>query len=238
MLAGGEKLPDYIARVWGNSTYMRDMIEGEFIIPMEDLINEYCPEMWDMLGEATPYYNLWTDGKMWSLPWEMRQMTLNNPYSVGGNGNILVRGDILEDLGYDFKSFKTTDDLKEILTKFMEVKDQYPEVVYPLYLSSANTAWLSCFAGRGNFGAYNYDKETEEIKYWFETDEGRKGLLLFNEFYRNGWLNPECFVTTTSFDDSLRAGSMFIAMKGNTYAVFHLHHVFRRRTHPVLYAAA
>ena len=45
MLAGGEKLPDYIARVWGNSTYMRDMIEGEFIIPMEDLINEYCPEM-------------------------------------------------------------------------------------------------------------------------------------------------------------------------------------------------
>ncbi len=212
MLAGGEKLPDYIARVWGTAASMKEMIEGEYIMCMEDLINEHCPLMWKVLGDATPYLTRWDDGKMWYLPW------LCTPsYTDYGslNGYIMARTDILEELGENYKSVRTTGQLKDVLARFMENRDNYPEVVYPLYLSIAPA--LSGLFGGGDFGTVWYDKANGNCLYWFESDAGRDTLMFFNELYRDGYINPECFVTSDDYISTLGAGKVFYAMNDNVW---------------------
>ena len=49
MLASGEKLPDIIATVYPSSIQYNEMIQGDYIHKIDELIDEYCPSMWDLL---------------------------------------------------------------------------------------------------------------------------------------------------------------------------------------------
>ena len=222
MIASGDTLPDIITSINPTSTHMSELIDGELIYPINELMDTYCPKMWDLLFDIeTTYYND-EDGNFWYLG---RQQIIPNleEYTVA-NGWYAVREDIYEDLGSP--ELSTPDDVWEYIAAFEEVSGNYPEVEY---------AWLDpVLYGRGNisvayamFGGiaqyssgsyYCYDKETENVYTVIDTEIGKEALKFYYDFAQAGYITQQSFAFENTSDE-LSVGSALIYSKMNTWEV-------------------
>lgn len=217
MLASGEKLPDLIGYVHQASPYAADLVSGEYVLCAEDLINEFAPEFWELyptqsqkeLASAT------SDGKMWAFA---------NGYALDGqshygymHGYCAVRSDILEALGRTNLDIKTLDDFYAVLDEFSQIKDQFPEVEYPVYLKGIR-AQFSSFFGDIGAGDIRYNASDDSFYFWFENDAGYNTMKMFNKLYRDGNLKEESIITSNPVIDDLGAGKALFYFENNVWA--------------------
>jgi len=216
MMASGEKLPDIIHGVSFNSPIASQLISGGYVLAAEDLINEYAPEFWDIYEPFQKDF-LTIDGKMWSFS---NGLFLDGDYPYGYMyGYIQGRTDVLDAVGYDYLGIKTLDDFYAVLERFDEIRDQFPEVQFPIYIKGIRSQYASIFGDVGS-GNIKYNEAEDSLYFWWENDAGRKVIELFNDFYLRGWLHEETIVTTNDVRDDLRAGKSIFYFEGNTWAAW------------------
>ncbi|MDW7656305.1 MAG: extracellular solute-binding protein [Bacillota bacterium] len=224
MLAGGDKLPDFIQGFSGSSVYMTEMIEGEYIYPITDLIDEYCPMFESMLDPAEVAFLTKDNGKIYSLPNQFGTFDyFSSPYFTM-NGGFAARADVLEAMGNP--KLETTDDLLFTLDAFDKIKDKYPEIKYP-FLTGIYDIWTgqpfySMFGGvagmAGTSQGLDYNAEAGTVEYFVSNDIGRSYLSFLNQIYRKGYITPDMFAVA-NFNEEYSSGSLLFNIGNNVWMV-------------------
>lgn len=159
------------------------------IIPLEDLIDQYGPNIKKKLGK---YYDLLKDedGHIYSI-YGIRQA---NESPAGTQASFAVQYKVLEEAGYP--EIKTLDQLFEVIKAYYE---KHPTVdgskTIPwsgLGLQMiANNSAISA-AGKPDHGAYFMD-ENNNVKLAYTAEFTKEYLKFLNRFHQEGMLDPELF---------------------------------------------
>ncbi|RAP76071.1 hypothetical protein [Paenibacillus montanisoli] len=116
-LAGGD-LPDIIQVKHINTTYLKDMIEGNHIIPLDDLVASNGPDIQKPIFEKSLAYSkqFWSNdtGKLYVIPVQTGNAGWGFDQQIGFN----VRWDYYKELGYP--EVKSIDDMVNILAAMVE----------------------------------------------------------------------------------------------------------------------
>lgn len=215
MMASGERLPDLIGHVHQTTSYARDLISGGYVLCAEDLINEYAPEYWNIFpGDFQKQMAASGDGKMWAFA-DGYDLDGESPYGYM-HGYFAVRSDILEAMGKTNLDIKTLDDFYSVLEEFSKIKDQFPEVQYPVYLKGIRSQFAAIF-GEVSTGDIKYDTNTDSLYFWFQNQAGYNTLKMFNKLYRDGYLKEESIISTNDVIDDLGAGKAFFFFENNVW---------------------
>lgn len=220
MLASGEKLPDIIATVYPSSIQYNEMIQGDYIHKIDELIDEYCPSMWDLLYPEEIEFSKMEDGHIYYVSRQTQSVSYSNSPYFYMNGHIATRTDILNDLGYKIDEITSTDKWIEVMDAFMARKDEWPEVNYPIYIyqpSLTSGAFDGMFGGETTSSPYRYDMETDTLSYWFESERGLEQLKFWNRMYKEGYLPKNVF--TDDFASIVPQGSFLFLLKNNAWEV-------------------
>lgn len=225
MLSSGDKLPDFIARIDTGSEQYRDMVETDTVWDLKELIDTYCPEMWDLMD---PYIRDWAvdeDGHMYNMPIQCMSEAASD-YAIA-NGWVCVRGDICKELGIEPESIKTLEDVENALAAFTKRADEWPEVKYPLSYNTFRMwtgdprPWYNVFGGYGlNYGDGGldmiYDKEAGTVHWWIEDEIGYKALKYMNKLNQLGYTSEANF-NIGSYTEECEAGSIFLLCGTNMW---------------------
>lgn len=162
------------------------------LIPLEDLIKEYCPNLTALLDERDAWANITApDGHIYSLP----NFTRTAPNADSGSCWYINKG-WLDKLGLEEP--KTVEELYNVLKAFKEkdpngngIADEIP--VAALNATSSYNALLGYF-GEG-FSYPNYWMVIDgQMEYLPTTEFFKENLLnLFSKMYAEGILNPDMF---------------------------------------------
>lgn len=210
MLSGGN-LPD-IVLMDRRSDIVNQYIAAGAVIPLNDLIEEYAPNIQQMYGE-TLNLSRYSDGKNYYL---------NNWYGLDPTPDrgINMRMDILEELGFGDKAkngdYFTQDEFVAMLKAY---KEKYPTVngqetipfaVNGEYMETV----LSTF--RGMYGMKNYYVDDNNDVFFSVRDPRYLEMVQFiNALYRDGLIDKEWAVTKSDmFSEKLASGAVFAANGG------------------------
>jgi putative aldouronate transport system substrate-binding protein len=210
MLNSGS-LPD-IVLMDRRSDILNQYIAAGALVPLNDLIEQYGPNIKKMYGE-TLNLSRYQDGKNYYL---------NNWYGLDPfpDRAINMRMDILEELGYGEKAEKgdyfTQDEFVDILRKFKEKyptingKESIPFTLNGEYMETV----LSTF--RGMYGMKNYYIDNDNKVFFNVRDPRYLEMVQFiNMLYRDGLLDKEWAVSKSDmFSEKLATGAVFAANGG------------------------
>lgn len=191
MLSGGDRLdvlPVYFSQA---SSY----INAGQIINLADYIYDHGQGILDFMGEDVATSGS-MNGFIYGIP--------ANKESSSKAG-IVMRKDIVDELGIDMESLKTPWDLTEV---FAAVKAAHPE--------------LDCVSGSNilykiethdplfdDFGVLMDHGQDTTVTNWFETEEYRERASLVNEWYKAGYVKLDAATTTETNQNLVKAGSLF-----------------------------
>jgi len=216
MMASGEKLPDFLVSIATSSNIMSNLLKGDYLYSITELMDEYAPNMRKIMLKGEEEFNS-IDGQLYYLSNHAYGFDHMDPRYVRLMGNWAVRQDILEELGNP--PLNTSDDVVNVLTM---VKEKYPEITYPLFLFSSQTAFPMFAMFGGKASAHDlftgYDAASDEVYLWYERPEGKEALKFTNELYRKGLINPEMY-TVTDFATLLDQGKIFLFGSPNIWNI-------------------
>ena len=168
-----------------------------------ELIEKYCPE-WKpdpvAIANASSYS---TDGNyyfLFSHAFTTEQWQ-NATAGVPSMGSLVYREDIAKELGFDAPSFTTIEELDAL---YAAVHEKYPEMEILSYGPVTGLQYFECM-----FGISPHTK-------WIDNGDGtyshvinsvnfEKEMRKLNEYYRLGYINPDCF----AYDESTADGYMY-----------------------------
>ncbi len=203
---------------------MGDVVISENIARMNDsnlnwsydeLCEKYGMSM-DQFDPVTQFINTADDGHIYAILVGFSPDKVMEEYKAVLEGEgILVREDILTELGMTQEDINSVEDLEAV---FAQVKEKYPDMV-PCVWSSSNECRVPNIlygARRENDGFIDQDGEL----YTFIDDPKMKdAYMLLNRWYRLGYITAENFSFTTGNEDLeyFVAGKAFCNIKyGNT----------------------
>lgn len=202
-IASGE-LGDML-KVYGSSNLVT-MVENELLLPLNDLIDEYAPGLWETHGEALEFAkNYFGDGNIYFIPILVgRAATASD---VVARNLYSVRWDLYKELGYP--ELKNPDDLVEVLTDMVALEPKTPEGknVYGASFYVTNTSFFGMsvkFEDTYGFidvkGHYVFKDMNGEINYSMidETGPYWRAVEFYNKCYRAGILDPDSFTQQSS----------------------------------------
>lgn len=209
MLTSGD-LPDIILMDRRSSIVSR-YISGGALVPLNDLIDQYGPDIKEMYGDVLEK-SRFTDGKNYYL---------NNWYGLDPDPDrgVSMRMDILEEFGYGDKAKNgesfTQEEFVDLLTKF---KNAYPEIdgqpaipftVNGQDMSESNAGSLSIF--KGMYGMKNYyETEDKQIQFSVKDPQYLAMVKFVNRLYREGLLDKEWIVNKEEgFKQKVASGAVF-----------------------------
>ncbi|MCJ8010437.1 ABC transporter substrate-binding protein [Paenibacillus sp. KQZ6P-2] len=204
MLASND-LPD-VLMIDRGSDIMNKYIATGAIIPLNDLIDEYGPNIKKMYGD-TLQKTRHTDGKNYYLPnWYGLEQ-----YPIFG---FLMRMDLLKELGVEGKVNNgeafTADEFVDLLTRF---KEKYPTIdgkpTIPITLNGEN---MGAVTGtfKGMFGIMPYYEVNGELQKDIRDPQYLEMIKFMNSLYTKGLLDKE-WVTlkTKQYEEKLAGGNVF-----------------------------
>lgn len=223
MIASGDPLPDVITNLGTGTVHYRDLVDGDALYPINELISQYCPLMNDLLEDYAKGIATDEDGNMWYLPKGVTTGTASDYF--GTNGWVAVRGDVCEALSIEPLSIKTLADMENVLELWSASKDQWPEIKYPIYFQGlTNNAgngrpFYNSFGGQLDFNLgldMIYDKTEDSVHFWIEDDYGYKAVKYMWSLAQKGYVDESSFAFTNTYDE-LCAGSTLIACGENMW---------------------
>lgn len=228
MIASGDPLPDIISGISVASTQYQDLVDSDSLYDLRELIEEYCPEMWEDMEAYPRDAAVDEDGHLYYLPMQASTET-KAPYLIS-NGWFSVRGDVCEYFGIDPMSIDTLEDMENLLALYEENKDLWPEIKYPIYLPAMNSnstradgrPFYNSYGGKLNFfndtGKIDmiYDKEADSVHYWLEDEYGYQALKYMWSLAQKGYVTEASFGMGAIFDE-MKAGSVLISCGTNQW---------------------
>lgn len=192
MIASGE-YPDVIS----SSGEMAKLMDAEAYIPLDDLIEQYGPNIKRVYG---PYFDKMrhTDGKIYTLPYSANQGEYTGDPNVGG-GAFWIQRSVLKEFNYP--KITTLDEYFDLIKQY---KDKYPTVdgkdtigfvslagVPNNFFTLQNPAMH--LAGYPNDGSVMVDMNTHEARLVAGTEEQKRWIQKLNEANSQGLFDPESF---------------------------------------------
>ncbi|MCM2677967.1 extracellular solute-binding protein [Alkalicoccobacillus plakortidis] len=175
----------------GNLTPGMEVDYGKqgILIPLEELIAEYAPNIQSLLDENPDIARSITtvDGHIYSLP------VINQHPHSGWSVPMWYNGAWLDALGVE-EVPKTTDELYELLVRFKNddpngngQNDEIP--LLDVQMNSTRLAFLGAFGMK----AWGVEEVDGEIRYAPQTENYKEYLSYMNKLYDEGLLDPETF---------------------------------------------
>lgn len=192
MIASGD-YPDVV----NGRNFHQKFIDAGVTIPLEDLIDEYGPNIKKLYGES---YNklIREDGHVYMLP---AFIPTEDVYKTTPDQGFYIQKRVLEEFGYP--EITTVEEYFELLRRFVA---KYPETngkstlgFTSLFYSWRNYAVMnapSCVTGHPNDGSGNVDLINGKwvVSSHYDTSDAKKIYSLYNEMYLDGLFDPESFV--------------------------------------------
>ncbi|WP_339783895.1 ABC transporter substrate-binding protein [Paenibacillus sp. FSL R7-0313] len=193
MIASGD-YPDVIS----SSGEMSKLLDAGAYIPLDDLIEEYGPNIKRVYG---PYFDKMKnaeDGKIYALPYTANQGEYSGSPNVGG-GAFWIQRSVLKEFNYP--KITTLDEYFDLIQDY---KEKYPTVDGAETIGFVSLAGVANnfftlqnpamhLAGYPNDGSVMVDMTTHEAKVVAGTDAQKKWIQKLNEINAQGMLDPESF---------------------------------------------
>lgn len=196
MLSSGEKLDLFVIRGEQFNSYL----SSEQLTDMTDLIQEYGQGIIEAVGQSFIDAGK-ANGSLYGI-------TTNRDLAIG-HGGLMVRKDILEELGYTKEDIQTVDDLDAL---FADVHAAYPDMLVlsnnaggTLYgtLGMCFDPLTDGFAVLRNFG------EDLEVVNAFATEEYQQYCEHARRWYEAGYISADIAANTESGSTMVKSGRAF-----------------------------
>ncbi|GIQ68021.1 extracellular solute-binding protein [Xylanibacillus composti] len=203
MIASREPMDIYFTAQW--SGYAVNVSKGAFLDLAELLETEAGQGIVEILDPAYLEGSK-INGKNYGVPTNKE---------IAGQGGIIYRSDIAEELGLDMSNIQTPADLKPIL---QAVKEAKPEMI-PLFMRDGETFNVHYFAQYDFLGDANIpgvvlkDLDDTVVKPRFEFDRYKENLDIARDFFLAGLINQDATTTTLSTQDAMQAGNVFMTIQ-------------------------
>ncbi|SFL46341.1 putative aldouronate transport system substrate-binding protein [Gracilibacillus orientalis] len=194
-VASGE-LPDAIMNAGYSDYELLDLANDEAIIPVEDLIDQYMPNLQAVLEQAPEYRAMMTapDGHIYAFPWiEELGAGKESIHSLDATGWINVEW--LDELGLDMPS--TTEELKEALVAFKENDMAGDGQTIPMSFiinhGGEDLSFLFSPFGEGDNWDHTVVSNDDEVIFTTAQEEYREGINYLHELYELDLMDVEAF---------------------------------------------
>lgn len=204
-------LPDIIAIDRGAAANDQYIANGA-VIPLDDLIEQYAPNIKAQLGGTLDKVRNLNDGKVYGLPsWFQDEVA---PSAVFGFN---IRMNYVKELGfydtYVEKGYFTQDEFLDLLRTW---KAKYPEIngnkTLPLCFNADNqSATLFCFRGMFGIDSY-YVTEDGQLQNNLRHPRSKDMYLFMNQLYREGFIDVDWPSNKKAlFDEKVTGGYVLAA---------------------------
>ena len=214
-LTAGDKLPDAFWNFIGglSGQYAVQYAEQDVFIPTQDLINEYCPTLVQILEDNPQYQKeiVTPDGNMYGFPYIEQMKGL-----VMTSGPLLINQNWLDQVGMDLPT--TVDEFTDILYAFKEAGDLNgngeadeipaltmfgPEEIDQFGSYNMFYRFTGCFGQADSYCYGNYLADhlaviDGKITFTGMNESIRKTADYFHQLYADGLLNVNCFESTST----------------------------------------
>ncbi|MDQ0091221.1 putative aldouronate transport system substrate-binding protein [Paenibacillus anaericanus] len=225
MMATGN-LPDIISLDrWNSTSLIQTLMSSGTVAPLNELMEQYDPYLSTILPESMVDWYTQEDGNVYAIPnyYVSPEMLDEYPdvkpfYNDHSNGQIIVRKDIMDQLGITVEDLQQEDSLIAALKKVKEANIQYKGMtVLPLYFDDKDK-YISDSLGvlAGSFGAV-YEAEDGSYVDVRRTSEYKHVLEFGNKLFSEGLLSLENFTSARNqIEEKMTQGAIF--MKIGSYA--------------------
>ena len=214
-LTAGDELPDAFWNFIGglSGQYAVQYAEQDVFIPTQDLINEYCPTLVQILEDNPQYQKeiVTPDGNMYGFPYIEQMKGL-----VMTSGPLLINQNWLDQVGMDLPT--TVDEFTDILYAFKEAGDLNgngeadeipaltmfgPEEIDQFGSYNMFYRFTGCFGQADSYCYGNYLADhlaviDGKIIFTGMNESIRKTADYFHQLYADGLLNVNCFESTST----------------------------------------
>ncbi|MDR2994251.1 MAG: extracellular solute-binding protein, partial [Bacillus cereus] len=196
-IASGE-LPDAIFNAGAGDYDLLNWAESGVIVPLEDLIDDYMPNLKKIYDENPQYRQLSMapDGHIYSFPW-IEELGEGKESIHTVNDMAWINVEWLDRLGLDMP--ETTDELMTVLEAFKNDdpngNGQKDEIPFSFINNGGNEDLKFLFAAFGDGDNDDHLIVDNDGKVQFTADkEGYKeAIKYFNKMYEKGLIDPEAF---------------------------------------------
>ena len=204
-MANVKSLTDF---VWNASFSDSDLLryaDQGIIIELEDLIDEYMPNLKAVFDKYPEYRTMCEDedGHIWALPWIEQLGSEKTAIQTVGNNMSYINKKWLDFLGLEIPT--TIDEFEQTMIAFKENEAKLQEE----FGIDGSIIPISCIVndndlnilingfgdGIGDVDMGNHIAVTDDLEVicTATTDGFRKGLEWLNKLYNEGLIDPECF---------------------------------------------
>lgn len=196
LMIASDDYPDMM--IYMNATQIQDWIEAGKVLPTEDLMKKFAPEYYEQFKDYIPRMKA-DDGNLYKLAVCWGNMTPENTIPLADTAPA-IRYDWYNEIGAP--DISTPDGfynaLKEMVAKHPTSPQGNKTYATSFYdtksVSSVVPSHLSWWGGMfGLKQGMDINDETNEVKYWINSDKGTKVVSYLNRFYREGLMDPDGF---------------------------------------------
>lgn len=225
MMATGN-LPDIITLDrWNSTSLIQTLMSSGSVAPLNELMEQYDPYLSTILPESMVDWYKQEDGNIYAIPnyYVSTELLEQYPdvkpyYNDHSNGQMLVRKDIMDQLGITVEELQQEDSFIAALKKVKDANIQYNGLpVLPLYFDDKDK-YISDSLGvlAGSFGAVNEAEDGSYIDVR-RTSEYKHVLEFGNKLFSEGLLSLENFTSARNqVEEKMTQGAIF--MKIGSYA--------------------
>ncbi|MBQ1608791.1 MAG: ABC transporter substrate-binding protein [Lachnospiraceae bacterium] len=204
-MANVNTLTDFVFNAgFGDSDLIRYADQG-VIIPVEDYIDEYMPNLKAVFDKYPEYRTMCTDenGHIWALPWIEQLGSEKTAIQTVGNNMTFINQKWLDFLGLETPT--TVDEFEAVLKAFQE---HAPELQKEFGIDG-DIIPMSCIVndqdpnllingfgdgiGDVDMGQHIAVTDDKKVICTATTDGFRKGVEWLHQLYAEGLIDPECF---------------------------------------------
>ncbi len=214
-MIAGRTLPDIVTLAWWYDQ-VRQMQEADMLYPLNELIDEYAPDFWDIIPQSMVDWYTAPDGNWYQFPnffYGQEDLDRYSDYNVGfeSNAGMFARKDIMDRFGITPEDFATQDGMIEALRKVKGYEyDGFP--VTPVYFGPGAVNDFLGFIGTGFFAIPREDEQGNLID--MRTHPKFLELAQFmNRIYREGLMSDENFIDTRQqITERMARGEIFVGV--------------------------